>query len=198
MAGVRYSLLIVCALVATIYRPAMCGPPSTHPISASDAFADSTRVAGAIRGAYGNMNVVPPCHVPSIDTTGWQTIRHGGSFTYKLPPTFQRDARFKHGRIAWIDGRRSFAEIPIAGCYGCAMDYTPGCSECVDTLAATPFRLVTTFARWDSLYYVVASSPPETSSTGWYHELRGASPDSLDQRLFLAIFRTLQRDTTSH
>jgi hypothetical protein len=197
MAGMRYALLIACVLVATMYRPAMC----TAPISASDAFADSTRVVGAIRGSYANMNVLPPCHVPSVDTTGWQTIHrplNEGRFTFKLPPSFRRDERFKYGRIAWIDGRRGFAVvIPAIGSYGCSMNYTPGCSECVDTLATIPWRLVTASQRWDSLYRVVAVDPPDASPTGWYTQMEGTSPDSLDQGMFLAIFRTLQRDTTS-
>ena len=174
----RHAFLIACALVAAAYTPAVSDPPPTP------------------------LNVLPPCSVPSVDTTGWQAIHHGsplgGGLTYKLPPSFRRDKRITSGAMAWVDGVRSFMFIPgTVGSYACAMDRTPGCSECVDTLAAIPWRLVTAYERWDSLYCVVAVYPPDDSPSGSFSELKGTSPDSLDQRLFLAIFRTLRPGTLS-
>lgn len=45
--------------------------------------------------------------------------------------------------------------------------------------------------------YAVTEREP-TNRMGYREALMASSPDSSDQRLFLAIFRTLQPDSTNH
>ena len=75
--------------------------------------------------------------------------------------------------------------------------YSPGYSECRDTLAGVPFRLITTYNTNHKSYVAIAVPVPvATTRKSLNHTLAfiGQSPDSADQQLFLAVFRTLRAD----
>ena len=149
-------------------------------------------------------SVVPPCFVPTgIDTTGWRVVHSmRNPFSILLPSTFRRDStvRFHHGGVRWVDGQRTFEQ---AGGYwgspfGEAGPGNLGYSECEDTLAGIRYNLITGY--WTNFSaYAVVGVPVERDprSVGFTEALIFKSPDSLDQRLFLAILRTARRDTTS-
>lgn len=70
-----------------------------------------------------------------------------------------------------------------------------GCRECVDTVGGIPLRLITTYDTHDSCYRVHAFRGDDPEQ--WFPEFVAMSPDSADQRLFLAIIRTLRADSTA-
>ena len=75
--------------------------------------------------------------------------------------------------------------------------YSPGYSECRDTLAGVPFRLITTYNTNHKSYVAIAVPvAPTKGPVGYTLAFIGQSPDSLDQALFLAIFQTLRDDST--
>jgi len=150
-------------------------------------------------------SVLPPCYVPTgIDTAGWQTVHlMSKPVTFRLPPTFRRvrGIMFEHGGVAWIDGRRKFEQNNGywgAHSFGAPGQRFPAYSECIDSLAGIRYRLLTTYNGWDSVYVFAALQVDRhLELLGDYTEaLTGGSPDSVDQRLFLAIFRTLKPDST--
>jgi len=147
-------------------------------------------------------SVLAPCFVPTgIDTSGWKVVHSmRNPFTILLPSTFRRDStvQFRHGGVKWVDGRRTFEQ---GGGYwgspfGEAGPGNLGYSECEDTLAGIRYNLITGYWANFSAYAVVGV-PVERDprSVGFTEALIFKSPDSLDQRLFLAILRTARRDT---
>ena len=151
---------------------------------------------GATRLAGSPETVLPPCYVPTdVDTTGWQTLWWRMNQVLKLPPSMQRDKRYRSG--VWTDGsRRVVIYSQTVGSYTCVPGPKyPGCSECVDSLGGELFRLITNYNPRDSLYEVVAVYPHDLGH--YFDEFHGESPDSADQRVFLTILRTIRADSTS-
>jgi len=108
------------------------------------------------------------------------------------------DVRFEHGGIAWVDGRRKFEQASGIWGHSPPGERFPGYSECIDSLAGIRYRLLTTYNGYMSVYVFTAIQEDRNPGLlGDYTEaLSGESPDSVDQRLFLAIFRTLRPDST--
>jgi len=101
----------------------------------------------------------------------------------------------------WRSGKRQFEIVNGywgEGSFGKSNpDWTPGYSECSDTLDGVPYRLITTFNTNYEAYIEVATlaEAPE-GMLPFSLAFIGQSPDSADQELFLAIFRTLRVDST--
>jgi hypothetical protein len=148
-------------------------------------------------------SVVPPCFVPShVDTAGWQVAHmFSRKVSFRLPSTFRQDssARFMEGGIRWVDGDRCLEQVN--GLWGSesfgSPRSCPGYSECLDTLAGVESRIITAYLP-SFRGYEVATVPVSggQGGHGYTEALICRSPDSLDQRLFLAIFRTLRSDST--
>jgi hypothetical protein len=146
--------------------------------------------------------VVPPCFVPAEAITGrWQTIHLMHlPLTLRLPPTFKPDStdRFIHGGWIWKDGERQF-DIGDGNwgerSFGMGSAACPGYSECVDTLGGVPFRIITTFNTNFQAYklYAVPLVKPD-NIMGYTPALTWSSPDSSDQRSFLTMLRTIERE----
>ena len=140
---------------------------------------------------------VPPCHVPAMKVRDWQTVWIDPPRSFRMPPTFVSDTsvRYHHGGRRWKSGKRQFEMIN--GYWGEGSFRSSSSSECTDTLAGIPFRLITAY-REDSKKYVAVAVPvrPAKGSLGPTLVFIGESPNRADQRLFLAIFRTLRADST--
>jgi hypothetical protein len=152
-------------------------------------------------------SVLPPCYIPTeVDTSGWQTIRwYSGNadepYIFHIPPGFRRDesVRFEHGGEVWLDGKRRLTQAYRYGSYSCVPDgRNPGCSECTTPIGDGPtLRIDTSYEPNDSLYRVTANCPADGSGPmGIFSMLTGESPDSGDQRLFLAVIRTIEKAST--
>jgi hypothetical protein len=145
-------------------------------------------------------NVLPPCYIPTtVETAGWRTERLDARYAFMMPTSFARDStgpRPRHGGSTWRDGRRELSRA--RGYWGensfgkTTPVLVPGYSECVDTLDGVPFRIITTYNTGQS--HFMAFAMPETTLNSPHMEtlLACESPDSSDQRLFLAIIRTLR------
>jgi hypothetical protein len=144
--------------------------------------------------------VIPPCTIPRIDEREWRTVWIDRPRVFRLPPGFEPDpsVRYEHGGRRWKYGKRQFEMV--SGIWGMesfggpGSSWYPGYSECNDTLAGTPFRLITTYSANFESYMAVAVPAPQDSFE-YSLAFIGQSPDSADQPLFLAIFRTLRADT---
>ncbi len=151
------------------------------------------------------VSVTPPCFVPSrTNTGGWQLVAFPHlPYAYRIPQDFKLDssAGFEHGGIKWKKGLRSFEQSRgYWGEYSFGLSepsWCQGYSECVDTLAGAPWRLITTYNSNYRAYVAVAVPAWAASSRRMTHALIGMSPDSADVALFLAIFRTLRVDSTA-
>lgn len=143
-------------------------------------------------------SALPPCYVPSgVDTTGWQTVRmFSRPVTFRLPPTLKRRPHSIEGVASWFsDGHRFFNQyLTSTAAMGWASDAPEGSgySECVDTLGGVPFRICTLYDWHGHLYRGAAATFGDR-----FEAMMWGSPDSADQRLFLAIIRTLRADSTS-
>ena len=145
-------------------------------------------------------SVLPPCFKPTdVDTTGWQVVHlFSKPIAFLLPAAFRVDstAEFRHGGVKWVDGHRTLEQangVWSPSSFGEGV----GHYECEDTLAGIRYLLVTTY--WPSYPgYAVVAMPLkiDPKSLGYSEALIGMSPDSLDQRLFLTIFRTFRSDPT--
>ena len=152
--------------------------------------------------------VMPPCFIPKkADSQGWRTVHlHGVPPSFKIPASFTVDStiwRIDSRGTQWQDGKRFFnVEEGVwdggERSLGLGSPACIGYSSCVDTLAGFPFRIATTYNTGSEAYrvYAVPLVKP-TTIMGYTEMLEGSSPDSADQRLFLAIFRTLARDSAS-
>jgi len=152
---------------------------------------------GGARPAVGSAeSVLPACYIPTeVDTSGWQAIQWFGGYPepylIHIPATF-RPFENVSGRLGWKDGKRRLTQHGLSGNYTCVPGdpRTPGCTECMTPLGAGPIlRVDSSFEIADSMYTIVACYPAEGGSS----ELRLESPDSSDQRVFLAMIRTIER-----
>ncbi len=150
---------------------------------------------------------IPPCIHAEADTSGWRSERFNERLSFRLPSTFKRDqtARFIEGGRRWTDGDRELALVQGywgETSFGKRESTTEGYTECVDTLAGAEFLLITTYGRYKQRYHATAVD------VAGYHRrgerlrqmgliLAGSSHKRSDQRLFLAIFRTLRVDSTT-
>ena len=154
--------------------------------------------------AVSSHSVIPPCYVPRhMNIEGWQTVRLDSSRTFRLPPGFVRDSlvTFNEGGKLWRSARGEFKIVNgIFGGKQFATSGSPsyaGYSECTDTLAGIPYRLITAYNVRHKGYVTVALPVKAPGEAFRYTSaLIGNSPDSSDQRLFLAIFQTLRVDST--
>jgi hypothetical protein len=189
---------------AALESPGMKKAPGSHQLKAPTSGPGRLGAVKPPRPIGSPESVLPPCYMPTgIDTAGWLTAHlMSQPVTFRLPPTFgrARGIMFEHGGVAWIDGRRKFEESngmwgPHS--FGAPGQRFPGYSECIDSVAGIRYRLLTTYNGWDSVYVFAALQvDPNPGLRGEYTEaLTGESPDSLDQRLFLAIFRTLKPES---
>jgi hypothetical protein len=147
--------------------------------------------------------VIPPCTIPrQIDVREWRTVWIDRPRVFRLPPGFEPDptVRYEHGGRRWKSSKRLFEMV--SGIWGqesfggAGSSWYPGYSECTDTLAGTPFRLITTYsANFESYMAIAVPVAPPEGALGFSLAFIGQSPDSADQPLFLAIFRTLRADT---
>ena len=146
--------------------------------------------------------VIPPCTIPQIKTTDWRTVWIDRPRQFLLPPNFEPDpsVRYEYGGRRWKSGKRLLEMV--SGLWepesfgGTGSSWYPGYSECTDTLAGTPFRLITTYnATFEGYQAVAVPVTPMKGSLGFSLAFIGQSPDSADQDLFLAIFRTLRADS---
>jgi hypothetical protein len=149
-------------------------------------------------------SLLPPCYIPTgIDTSGWRSVHSmRAPIAFLLPATFHRDSTggYRHGGVKWVDGNRTFEQV--SGYWGSPFGEdgpgNVGYSECEDTLAGIGYNLVTTYLAYFPAYGVMGVPVDRDPKTkGFTEALICRSPDSLDQRLFLAILRTARRDTTS-
>ena len=107
---------------------------------------------------------------------------------------------YEHGGRQWKNGKRQFEIISDAWEEGSFGSYDspwfPGYAECVDTLAGVPFRLITTYnTNFENFMAIAVPATPPRGSLGYSLAFIGQSPDSADQELFLAIFRTLRSNS---
>lgn len=160
--------------------------------------------AGVPIPAVSPESVIPPCYVPSHVKVGdWRIVRIDPPRSFRLPPTFVYDssAKYIEGGKRWTSGGRKFEMINGLwgeGSFGSSgASYSPGYSECRAILAGTPFRLITTY-NTNHKSYVAIAVPVAPTKRSLKHTLAfiGQSPDSADQKLFLAIFRTLRVDSS--
>jgi len=197
------------ACEVALYRPSSCVAqangiqlmvPSVLRILQLALVAFAAVAAEPVRELGSPESLLPPCYVPTgITTVDWKSTHlftRPGSF--RLPRAFVRDStrQYHHGGIRWVDGPRTLEQVN--GMWGSFGEYgtSPGYSSCADTLGGVPFRLITTY--WSSYpAYAVVAIPTDSSSwlQGYNEALIGMSPDSSDQRLFLAIFRTFRGDS---
>jgi hypothetical protein len=167
-------------------------------------------------------SVLPPCYVPTgVNTTRWQRVKWNPKWTtdsatvttttqvwgsFRLPPTFHADTTttwleggsdysifLKEVGKRWSDGPRRFERFNSPDQSFVAMwgQDSSVWFECLDMIAGIPLRLITAYNGIDRLYRVAAVVPADSGTWLW-----GESPDSADQRLFLAIIRTLRADST--
>lgn len=117
----------------------------------------------------------------------WQV--EGRRLAFKLPPSFQNDpkVRFQHGGRAFRDGKRTL----VMGSAGCSI--LGIC--CSDSLAGLLREVSTRYGLFDgdSLYQVGLCLSSGPSRVGYYDGMRGNSPDSSDQRLFLTILHSIHQ-----
>ena len=147
--------------------------------------------------------MLPACFVPPPpDTTGWRTVRWIGvgderRLLCRIPGSFRRDSTEveKHGTSRWADGDR---RVTLRSDYGQpAVAEAAAGFECVDTLAGRAFVLDTGFDLSDSLYRVLGThAVMGPGAQGVLSDgLDLTSPDSTDQKLFLAIVRTIREES---
>jgi hypothetical protein len=148
---------------------------------------------------------IAPCTHAEVDTTGWRPERFDERLVFRLPPTFKRDrtAKYIEGGRRWTDDDRTL-ELALGGywgetSFGKLEPETEGYSECIDTLAATRFRLIT-WRGYKGRYYAVAIPDSAYHPRGAPlkragHLLSGSCRTRADQRLVLAVFRTLHADS---
>jgi hypothetical protein len=151
--------------------------------------------------AFGMAACSDPVGIP---TSGWKRTRLlSEPVSFLLPETFVRDSmvRFEHGGILWIDGDRKLEQVNgLWGAHSFGEPGTsPGYSECVDTIAGVPYRIVT--AYWPSYpAYAAVAVPMDPGDrmrrfSSYREVLIGKGPDSSDRALFLTIFSTLRPDS---
>ena len=145
--------------------------------------------------------VLPACYVPTADTSGWRTVQvYETEYFLRIPPDFSLDskARFMHGGVRWRRGEATL-DMVVGTCRGPNdVSGNVGWNECTDTLAGAPFRIMSVYYPARRVYMTGAKPilpPPDGTSLGYCTFVAGASPDSSDQQLFLAVLRTLRIDS---
>ena len=138
-----------------------------------------------------------------FDTTGWFLFRFlDQRLSLRIPPAFVRDetVAFVEGGWRWRDGSRTFdiASDPNPGILSAPP--IQGASLCRDTLDGVPIVIQTN--HWLAPLEMPGGRGPRYSVTacstvrdniGYYEVIRGVSPDSADQHLFLGMIRTLHQ-----
>lgn len=153
------------------------------------------------------MHNLAACSAPRVDTTGW--VRRAGpypGFSYLLPAAFQEDTTgmFIHGGTRWVDGPRWFHQSngywspeSFRGSYAREPPADPEYSECWDTVAGLRVFIATRYQ--DGRFVASAGFPDPRRGSGprsLEPVMHGLGTRSHDQALFLAIIRTVARDST--